>query len=59
MGDVDMMIIVGYRYEIGLGIANIFNIPRYITIFKGYSSELGAGGIVLAILAIILVLDLS
>ena len=26
---------------IGLGIANIFNIPRYITIFKSYSSELG------------------
>ena len=46
----------GILKGIGLGIANIFNIPRYITIFKSYSSELGAGGIVLAILAIILVL---
>ncbi|MBQ7540823.1 MAG: hypothetical protein IJT44_00855, partial [Clostridia bacterium] len=46
----------GILKGIGLGIANIFNIPRYITIFKNYSSELGAGGIVLAILAIILVL---
>ena len=46
----------GILKGIGLGIANIFNIPKYITIFKSYSSELGAGGIVLAILAIILVL---
>ena len=46
----------GILKGIGLGIANIFNIPRYITIFKNYSSELGAGGIVLAVLAIILVL---
>ena len=46
----------GILKGIGLGIANIFNIPRYITIFKGYMSELGAGGIVLAVLAIILVL---
>ena len=46
----------GILKGIALGIANIFNIPKYITIFKGYSSELGAGGIVLAILAIILVL---
>ncbi|NLO45887.1 MAG: hypothetical protein GX107_05205 [Clostridiales bacterium] len=46
----------GILKGIALGIANIFNIPKYITIFKGYASELGGGGIALAVLAIILVL---
>ncbi len=43
---------------IGLGIANIFNIPKYIEIFKAWSStpEFGVGGWVLAILSIIVIL---
>ncbi len=41
---------------IGLGIANIFNIPKYITIFKNWSGEFGAGGWVLAILSILIIL---
>ena len=40
---------------IGLGIANIFNIPKYIEIFKKYSSNFGAGEWALAILCIILI----
>lgn len=41
---------------IGLGIANIFNIPKYISIFKAWSGEFGAGGWVLAILSVIVIL---
>ena len=40
---------------IGLGIANIFNFPKYIEIFKKYSSNFGAGEWALAILCIILI----
>ena len=42
----------------GLGVANIFNIPKYVTIFKQYASTLGAGGIVLGALCVLLVLAL-
>ncbi len=41
---------------IGLGIANIFNIPKYIDIFKAWSGEFGAGGWILAILSVIVIL---
>ncbi|MEI6578909.1 MAG: hypothetical protein WCN92_05530 [Eubacteriales bacterium] len=41
---------------IGLGVANIFNIPKYISIFKAWSGEFGAGGWVLAILSVIVIL---
>ena len=39
------------------GIVGIFNIPKYIEIFKSYSSELGAGGWLLAILCMLVVLS--
>ncbi|WP_295153383.1 hypothetical protein [uncultured Ruminococcus sp.] len=38
------------------GLKQIFNIKNYISIFKTYSTDFGAGGWVLAILAIILVI---
>ncbi len=38
---------------IGLGIANIFNIPEYISIFKSWAGEFGAVDWILAILAVI------
>ena len=38
------------------GIVGIFNIPKYISIFKEYSSQLGAGGWILAILCMLVVL---
>lgn len=41
---------------IGLGIANIFNIPKYITIFKAWSGEFGAGGWVLAIVSVLVII---
>jgi len=41
---------------IGLGIFNIFNIPKYIDIFKAWSKDLGVGGIVLAVVCILLIL---
>jgi len=41
---------------IGLGIANIFNIPKYIDIFKAWKSQFGAGGWILAILSILVIL---
>lgn len=39
-----------------MGIYNIFNIPKYISIFKEFSSQLGAGGWILAILCMLVVL---
>ncbi len=45
----------GVLKGIGLGIANIFNIPKYIEIFKKYSSNFGVGEWALAILCIILI----
>lgn len=39
-----------------MGIYNIFNIPKYISIFREYSSQLGAGGWILAILCMLVVL---
>ncbi len=45
----------GVLKGIGLGIANIFNFPKYIEIFKKYSSNFGAGEWALAILCIILI----
>ncbi len=45
----------GVLKGIGLGIANIFNFPKYIEIFKKYSSNFGAGEWALAILCIVLI----
>lgn len=41
---------------IGLGIANIFNVPKYIDVFKTWKAELGVGGWILGIVCVILVL---
>lgn len=41
-----------------LGVANIFNVPKYVGIFRGYSHELGVGGIILAALLMLVVLAL-
>lgn len=43
---------------IGVGIANIFNIPKYLSIFKTWSStpEFGVGGWIMAILSVIVIL---
>ncbi|MCR4614782.1 MAG: hypothetical protein K5756_01345 [Clostridiales bacterium] len=41
---------------IGLGIANIFNIPKYVSIFKAWKDSFGVGGWVLAALCVLLVL---
>ena len=41
---------------IGGGFLKVFNIKNYVEIFKQYSTGFGAGGWVLAILAIILVI---
>lgn len=41
---------------IGLGIANIFNVPKYIKVFKAYSGDFKAGGWVLAILSVIVII---
>jgi len=43
---------------IGLGIANIFNIPAYIDIFKAWKSDFSAGEWVLAILCMLLIVAL-
>ncbi|HBL40469.1 MAG TPA: hypothetical protein DDY98_02415, partial [Ruminococcaceae bacterium] len=40
----------------GLGIANIFNVPKYVNIFRMYAGTLGVGGIVLGALCVLLVL---
>ncbi len=45
----------GILKGIGLGIANIFNFPKYIQIFKKYSSNFGAGEWALAILCMLLI----
>ncbi len=45
----------GVLKGIGLGIANIFNVPKYIEIFKKYSSNFGAGEWALAILCMVLI----
>lgn len=41
---------------IGIGIKNIFDIPKYIAIFKSWSGEFGAAGWILAILSVLVVL---
>jgi len=43
---------------IGLGIKNIFNIPKYIDVFRSWKDEFTAGTWILAILSIIVVLAL-
>ncbi|HOU09865.1 MAG TPA: hypothetical protein PL044_06420 [Clostridiales bacterium] len=43
---------------IGLGIANIFNIPAYIDIFKAWKNDFSAGEWVLAILCMLLIVAL-
>ncbi len=45
----------GILKGIGLGIANIFNFPKYAEIFKKYSSNFGAGEWALAILCMVLI----
>ena len=42
----------------GLGVANIFNIPKYVKIFRAYTHELGVGGIILGALLMLVVLAL-
>ena len=34
---------------IGLGIANIFHVPKYVRIFRSYAGQLGVGGIILGV----------
>lgn len=46
----------GILKGIGQGIVNIFNIPKYIEIFKVWSGDFGAGGWVLAILSVLVIL---
>lgn len=41
---------------IGLGIANIFNIPKYVNIFRAWSGEFDFGGWVLAVLCVLVIL---
>ncbi len=42
----------------GLGVANIFNVPAYVRIFKNHSSTLGVGGIIVGAICMLLVLVL-
>ncbi|MBQ5825345.1 MAG: hypothetical protein IIW48_11145 [Clostridia bacterium] len=42
----------------GLGVANIFNVPAYVKIFKNHSSTLGVGGIIAGAVCMLLVLVL-
>lgn len=46
----------GILKGIGIGIKNIFDIPKYIAIFKSWSGEFGAVGWILAILSVLVVL---
>ncbi len=46
----------GILKGIGQGIINIFNIPKYIEIFKKYSSNFGVGEWILAIVCVLLIL---
>ena len=62
LGDfLDQLFVKGFWGIIkgfGLGIANIFNVPQYVKIFKNHSGTLGVGGIVLGALCMLLVLVL-
>ena len=62
LGDfLDQLFVKGFWGIIkgfGLGIANIFNVPQYVKIFKNHSGTLGVGGIVLGALCMLLVLIL-
>ena len=40
----------------GLGVANIFHVPKYVRIFRSYAGQLGVGGIILGALCVLLVL---
>ncbi len=42
----------------GLGVANIFNVPKYVNIFREYAGTLGVGGIILGAVCCLLVLAL-
>ncbi len=62
LGDfLDQLFVKGFWGIIkgfGLGIANIFNVPEYVRIFKNHSATLGVGGIILGALCMLLVLIL-
>ncbi len=62
LGDfLDQLFVKGFWGIIkgfGLGIANIFNVPEYVKIFKNHSATLGVGGIILGALCMLLVLIL-
>ena len=62
LGDfLDQLFVKGFWGIIkgfGLGIANIFNVPQYVKLFKNHSGTLGAGGIVLGAVCMLLVLIL-
>lgn len=62
LGDfLDQLFVKGFWGIIkgfGLGIANIFNVPKYVNIFRQYAGTLGVGGIILGALCCLLVLAL-
>ena len=62
LGDfLDQLFVKGFWGIIkgfGLGVANIFNVPKYVNIFREYAGSLGVGGIILGALCCLLVLAL-
>lgn len=62
LGDfLDQLFVKGFWGIIkgfGLGVANIFNVPKYVKIFREYAGSLGVGGIILGALCCLLVLAL-
>ncbi|MBR6635700.1 MAG: hypothetical protein IKL41_08770, partial [Clostridia bacterium] len=62
LGDfLDQLFVKGFWGIIkgfGLGVANIFNVPKYVNIFREYAGTLGVGGIILGALCCLLVLAL-
>ena len=62
LGDfLDQLFVKGFWGIIkgfGLGIANIFNVPAYVKLFKNHSGTLGVGGIILGAVCMLLVLIL-
>ncbi len=48
--------VLGIFIGIGRGIGNIFNIPKYISIFKGWKDSFGVGGWILAAVFVLIVL---
>ena len=58
LGDfLDQLFVKGFWGIIkgfGLGIANIFNVPAYVKLFKNHSGTLGVGGIILGAVCMLL-----